>query len=92
MTKIELIDEITTRMRVHHDRSVSKLDCENLVESMIFSVKKALRDGQNIELRGFGSFKVKEVAARMARNPKTGGSVKVAAHQKVSFKAGKDLV
>lgn len=69
-----------------------KTDCEKIVEAVLDGIKDALREGFRVDIRGFGTFKPKDVAARTARNPKTGESVEVAAHRKVSFKAGKDLV
>ena len=86
MTKNELVDEAITMS------GFRKKDVEVMADAVLNCIRGALRRGENVELRGFGTFKSKEVAARTARNPKTGESVEVPAHRKVSFKAGKDLV
>lgn len=69
-----------------------KTDCEKMVEAVLDSIKEALGEGHRVELRGFGVFKAKEVEARTARNPKTGESVEVPQHVKVSFKPSKDII
>jgi len=52
---------------------------------------KALRDGDRVELRGFGAFSVKSRESRMGRNPRTGDAVKVEAKRVPFFKTGKEL-
>lgn len=66
-------------------------DIEHIVDTIIDTMTDALADGRRIELRGFGSFSVKERSARIARNPRTGESVKVPARRTLNFKAGKNL-
>ena len=85
MVKADLIKKLT------HETKLSKKDAQVAVDTVFGSISKALADGDKVELRGFGSFKVKEREARQARNPKTGKTVKVPAKKVAYFKAGKDL-
>ena len=58
---------------------------------MFNQIIMALRDGDRVELRGFGAFSVKSRESRLGRNPRTGDAVKVEAKRVPAFKAGKDL-
>ena len=58
---------------------------------MFDQIIKALRDGDRVELRGFGAFSVKSRDSRMGRNPRTGDAVKVEAKRVPFFKTGKEL-
>ena len=89
--KDDLVNETMEIAEAQGARFLKK-DVEFMLGCILEGVKSSLGHGHNVELRGFGAFKVKAVPARMARNPKTGASVKVAAHRRVSFKASKDLV
>jgi len=80
MQRSELVDELYTSSAVSHNTVSKAVDCilQTLIES--------LTSGQRIEIRGFGSFKVKESPPRLARNPKTGESVQTRPKAKVAFK------
>ncbi len=86
MTKRDLIDEI---VRLYPN--YSRRDAEVIVNSVFESMTEALCAGNRIEIRGFGSFVVKERKAREGRNPKTGEIVAVAAKRVPFFKVGKEL-
>ncbi|MAQ71641.1 MAG: integration host factor subunit beta [Alphaproteobacteria bacterium] len=66
-------------------------DIEKIVNTIFDEITNALSEGDRVELRGFGAFSVKERAARMGRNPRTGDSVKVEAKNMPFFKTGKAL-
>ncbi|MEE9149249.1 MAG: HU family DNA-binding protein [Candidatus Tectomicrobia bacterium] len=86
MTKSQLIAELTQR----HPR-FSRKEAEVRVNEVFEAMTDALGQGERIELRGFGSFSVKERAARQARNPQTGAMVSVAAKRLPVFRAAKEL-
>jgi integration host factor subunit beta len=86
MTKADLI---TVLSRSSH---LSKGVSEIIVETIFKSMSRALDAGEKIELRGFGSFRVKIREARTARNPKTGQKVHVGRRKVPSFRVGKELV
>jgi len=86
MTKRDLIDEIVRLYPAY-----SRRDAEVIVNAVFDSMTEALCDGQRIEIRGFGSFVVKDRRAREGRNPKTGEIVAVAAKRVPFFKVGKEL-
>ena len=86
MTKRDLIDEIVRLYPVY-----SRRDAEVIVNSVFESMTEALCNGDRIEIRGFGSFVVKERQAREGRNPKTGEIVAVASKRVPFFKVGKEL-
>jgi integration host factor subunit beta len=62
-----------------------------VVDGLLNAIKAALADHENIEIRGFGTFKVRERRSRVARNPRTGERVDVAARAVPVFKPSKDL-
>ncbi len=85
-TKSDLVDKIYGKNG--HDLKVIR----SVVDSFLDEVKKALEDGQSVELRGFGTFEIRERKGRQkARNPKTGEIVSVKDHAVVAFRAGKDM-
>ena len=86
MTKRELIDEV-----VKHFPQLARRNAEDVVHCIFDSMRGALKAGDRIEIRGFGSFVVKQRRAREGRNPKTGALVPVAAKRVPFFKVGKDL-
>ena len=86
MTKAELIEALVERI----DR-LTKKEAELIVNMVLKSISDSLAGGDKVELRGFGSFKVKERRAREGRNPKTGERVLVEAKRVPYFKAGKEL-
>ncbi|MEE8320105.1 MAG: HU family DNA-binding protein, partial [bacterium] len=85
MTKAELIEALVERI----DR-LTKKEAELIVNVVLRSISDSLAGGDKVELRGFGSFKVKERRAREGRNPKTGKKVMVEAKRVPYFKAGKE--
>lgn len=85
MTKADLVEEVAKAIEV------PKKDSEVIVKSIFESITKALHRGEKVELRGFGSFRLRERKARVGRNPKTGETVDVPAKKVPYFKAGKEL-
>lgn len=85
MTKAELVEIIA------QETGVNKKDTGLIVNLIMDNIGQALVDGNKVELRGFGSFKVKTRRARLARNPRTGDSVDVPAKRVPFFKASNDL-
>jgi DNA-binding protein HU-beta len=85
MTKADIVD------RVAAGTGLTKLETEAIIEGFITTVIEALKEGKGIEIRGFGSYKVKRKNARQARNPKTGEQVFVPAHFVPTFKFSKDF-
>lgn len=61
------------------------------MDAFLDAVKEALQDQQNIEVRGFGTFKIRQRKTRMARNPRTGSPVEVSARPVPVFKPSKEL-
>ena len=86
MTKRDLIEEVAQ----HYPR-FSRRDAEVIVNAVFDSMTDALAKGERIEIRGFGSFIVKQRPAREGRNPRTGTVVSVFAKKVPLFKVGKEL-
>lgn len=86
MTKLELIKKVAGR-----SFEITQSQAGQLVSIMLDEIIHAVDSGQRVELRGFGSFFPRNRKARMARNPKTGEAVSVAARRIIFFTAGKDL-
>ena len=72
-------------------RGLTKRQTEVIVNSVFNSIKESLAKGNKIEIRGFGSFRIRQRRQRDGRNPKTGVSVSVPAKRVPFFKAGKEL-
>jgi len=85
LTKADIVDKIASAT------GLTKVETEAVVDGFISTVIEALQQGNNIEIRGFGSFKVKKRKGRVARNPRTGEQVMVAEHYVPIFKVSKDL-
>lgn len=85
MTKADIVDIIAS------GTGLTKVETEAVVDGFIQTVIASLRDGKNIEIRGFGSFKVKKRKGRMARNPRTGEQVPIEDHYVPIFKVSKEL-
>lgn len=85
MTKADIVDVIASAT------GLTKVETEAVVDGFISTVINAMKEGKNIEIRGFGSFKVKKRKGRMARNPRTGEQVMVQEHFVPIFKVSKDL-
>lgn len=84
LTKADLISEVI-------DAGVPRRQAAEAVQVVIDSIVGSLQDGEGIELRGFGSFRIRERAARIGRNPKTGAKVDVPPKRVPYFKPGKAL-
>lgn len=85
MTKSELIEEVADRL------DVTKTRASAIVNAIFDSMKEALLSDERIELRGFGSFSIRNYDARIGRNPRTGEEVHVPPKKSVHFKVGKEL-
>jgi len=85
MTKADLVEEVAAISRL------SKKDSELVVNTFFATIVESLRRSEKIELRGFGSFKLRHRGARQGRNPKSGEKVDVPAKVVPYFKPGKDL-
>ena len=85
MTKADIVDHIAS------GTGLTKVETEAVVDGFIQTVISALKEGKNIEIRGFGSFKTKKRKGRIARNPRTGEQVKVDEHYVPFFKVSKEL-
>lgn len=85
MTKADLVEQIAG------STGLTKKDTAEAVDEFLRAIKGALRDGKHIEIRGFGTFKVKERKARTARNPRTGDPVPLPSRKVPVFKVSKEL-
>jgi integration host factor beta subunit len=70
---------------------LSRKESEQVVNIVFDAMKDALQHGDKVEIRGFGSFTIRERGAREARNPKSGAIVRIAAKRTPFFKTGKEL-
>jgi len=77
--------------KVHEVLGSTKADAERAVDTVFDSITDALKDGTQVSVAGFGIFEAKMRAAREARNPRTGETVKVAAMRSPKFRAAKGL-
>jgi integration host factor subunit beta len=85
MTKAELVDEVAQIVQL------TKKQAETIVNIVFESIVNSLRAGEKIELRGFGSFRLRSRKSRTGRNPKTGERVDVPSKKIPYFKPGKEL-
>jgi integration host factor subunit beta len=85
VTKADLIEEVSRVVEM------TRKDSEVIVESIFDSVVRALRAGDKIEIRGFGSFRTRQRQPRVGRNPKTGTRVEVPSKRIPYFKPSKEL-
>ncbi|TXD38790.1 integration host factor subunit beta [Lujinxingia vulgaris] len=85
MTKSELIELVSQRI------DLPKNHAEEIVNAVFDAMSDALMEDERIEVRGFGSFSIRNYRARKGRNPRTGDEVQVAAKKSVHFKVGKEL-
>lgn len=85
MNKSELIDAVAA------GADISKAAAGRALDAMIDAVTKALKDGDQVSLVGFGTFLVRERAERTGRNPQTGQEITIKAAKNPSFRAGKAL-
>ncbi|MDY0292478.1 MAG: integration host factor subunit beta [Desulfuromonadaceae bacterium] len=86
MTKSELIEQL-----VEFDVPLSKKESELVVNTIFDSITDALVAGDRVEIRGFGSFSIRERDSRQARNPKSGEVIQIPAKKAPFFKTGKEL-
>ena len=85
MTKAELVEKVSGQI------NLTKKQTEVVVNTVFQSITDSLSEGRKVELRGFGSFRVRARNARIGRNPKSGAQVDVPAKRVPFFKAGKEL-
>ena len=85
MNKTELIDAMAD------SADISKAAAGRALEGMIAAIGDALKSGDQVSIVGFGSFSVRERAARTGRNPQTGETINIKASKNPAFKAGKAL-
>ena len=85
MNKADLVQSIAKKT------GFSKKDAETALNSFVESVEESLSKGEKVTLVGFGTFEVKERAARTGVNPQTKAKIKIAASKAPAFRAGKDL-
>ena len=85
MNKADLIDSVA------ESTDMSKAEAGRALDAVLDGISGALSSGDSVALVGFGTFNVRERAARMGRNPATGETIQIAASKGVGFKAGKSL-
>lgn len=85
MKKVELVEAIATKA------GLTKADAARALDATLETISGALKKGDRVPLVGFGTFAVSKRAARNARNPRTGETIKIAARKAVTFKAGTAL-
>ena len=85
MNKTDLVNVIAS------ESEMSKKDIESVVNAAFDAISAALKSGDKVQLIGFGTFEVKDVAAREGHNPSTGDPIKIEASKRISFSASKVL-
>lgn len=85
MNKTELVTKVAEMA------DVTKKDAEKVVNATFTAIEEALASGDKVQLVGFGTFEVRDRAARIGRNPKTGEEIQIPATKVPAFKAGKAL-
>lgn len=85
MNKAELVDAIVEKT------GLTKKQADEAVKAFTGVVTDALADGDKVQIIGFGTFEVSDIAERKGKNPKTGESITISAHKSPRFKAGKHL-
>ena len=86
MTKSDLVEKLSESLT-----SLTKKECEVIVDTVFLNMKDALHRGEKIEIRGFGSFTVRTRRAKEGRNPKTGEKVAIPEKRIPFFEVGKEL-
>ncbi|HLC18378.1 MAG TPA: integration host factor subunit beta [Thermodesulfobacteriota bacterium] len=86
MTKSELIEVVAAKVD-----NFSRKDVEIIVDTLFTSMCESLSKGEKVEIRGFGSFKVKSRDGRQGRNPKSGENIFIESKRVPFFKAGKEI-
>jgi integration host factor beta subunit len=87
MTKADLVEQVAEAI----GPGITKKDCALVVDGFLNALKLAMAQGENVEIRGFGTFKVRKRKTRMARNPRTGDPVAVPSRSVPVFKPSKHL-
>lgn len=82
MTKADLVEQVYEAI----GPGITKKDCASVVDAFLNAVRRAMANEEHIEIRGFGTFKVRHRKSRMARNPRTGEPVEVPARAVPVFK------
>lgn len=85
MNKTELI------AKVAENACLSKKDAGRVVDAVFEAITTALKEGEKVQLIGFGNFEIRERAARSGRNPQTGETITIAASKNPTFKPSKNL-
>lgn len=85
MTKTDLVNVVST------ETELKKKDVEAVINATLGAIANALKEGDKVQLIGFGTFEVKETGEREGRNPKTGEAITIAACKKPAFSASKAL-
>lgn len=85
MKKIELVKNVAEKVEL------SQKDAAVATQAVLDTITNALANGEKVQLIGFGTFEVRERAARTGRNPQTGEEMQIAAAKVPAFKAGKEL-
>ncbi len=86
MTKSDLVQKLSEQVT-----TLTKKECEAIVDTVFDNMKESLQRGEKIEIRGFGSFTVRVRRAKEGRNPKTGEKVSIPEKRIPFFKVGKEL-
>jgi len=85
MTKAELIEALANKL------PLNKAEAEKALNIVLDDITTALRQGQRVNISGFGTFSISTRKARSGRNPKTGETIEISASRSAKFKAGKQL-
>mgnify|MGYP001571049676 CR=1 FL=1 len=85
MTKQDIIDVVASKV------GITKADADRAVNAVVDAISGALARGEKVTVTGFGTFEVRQRAARMGRNPQTNAPLHIAARKSPAFKAGKGL-
>lgn len=86
MTKSELIEAVIAKVQ-----NFSRKDVEIIIDTLFQSMTDSLAQGDKVEIRGFGSFKIKDRDGRQGRNPKSGEGIFIESKKVPFFKAGKEI-
>jgi DNA-binding protein HU-beta len=85
MTKADLIEGLANKL------GFNRIDAEKAVNAVLDDITEALKQGERVNISGFGTFSVSERNARSGRNPKTGETIEISASRSAKFKPGKQL-
>lgn len=85
MNKLDLVSAVAEKA------GITKREAEAAVNALVESIEQALRQGERVNLVGFGTFQVRERKPRVGRNPQTGEEIRIPAGRVPAFKAGKAL-